>query len=274
MTLVLLQTVSAIGIGTPANFQAVGGSVPYVYSVVPGGAGGSIDSVTGNYTTPQVVNPSPAKSFDTILVTDNLGATATAQILVTTPMGLFCEIIQNQMGLADGRVYFWDQKLFQPKDYDLYVAVSVASSRPFGNVNRQSASGTDSEQYISVCDILDVDIISRGPSARDRKAEILLALNSNYAEQQQNFNSFFIGKLPMGQRFTNLSNVDGAAIPYRFRISVAIQYAYAKVTPIEYFDKNFFPIEVVVDTGQIEFITLDVEDGNPLLTEDGDNIAV
>lgn len=83
---------------------------------------------------------------------------------------------------------------------------------------------------------LDIDIISRGPEARDRKEEIILALNSIYAQSQQEGNSFYIGKLPPSARFVNLSNIDGAAIPYRFRISVNLQYAFVKSKAIDYFD--------------------------------------
>jgi hypothetical protein len=71
---------------------------------------------------------------------------------------------------------------------------------------------------------LSIDIISRSNEALLRKEEILLALNSQYAESQQELNSFFIGTLPAGGQFVNLSYVDGAAIPYRYNISINIQY--------------------------------------------------
>jgi GGDEF domain-containing protein len=157
---------------------------------------------------------------------------------VGTPLLLFCEVIQREMGLSNGRVYLWDQKLNQPTDSGLYIAVAVVNCKPFANVNRQSTSGTQSEQFVSMLALLDINIISRSAAARDRKEEIILALNSIYAQQQQEANSFYIAKLSPLAGFVNLSEVDGAAIPYRYKISVNIQYAYKKTSALQYFE-NF-----------------------------------
>lgn len=269
MTLSLTQSATAVTPGAYASFLATGGVAPYTYAVLPSGAGGSINSI-GRYTPPSTASSNPKFAYDIIRVTDASTATATARILVGTPLTLFCEIIQQEMSLTDGRVYLWDQKLMQPSDFDLYIAVSVASAKPFGNSNRYQTDGggLDAYQYVSMYNLLNLDIISRGPAARDRKEEVILALNSIYAQQQQDANSFYIGKL--STNFINLSEIDGAAIPYRYRISVAMQYAYVKIKPSQYFDT--FAFDVVTET--TEEVDLLAEDGSPLLTEDGQNILV
>lgn len=236
MALALAQTKTAVAVNLTASFLASGGTAPYVYAVLPGGAGGTINSSSGVYTAPSAVSSDPATVSDTIQVTDAAAATATAQISVGTPLLLFCEVLQREMGLANGRVYLWDQKLMQPTDSGLYVAVSVPHCKPFSNVNRQLSDGVNVEQIVNMGAKLDIDIISRGPSARDRKEEVILAFNSTYAQQQQEANSFYIGKLPPSSAFINLSEVDGAAIPYRYRISVNLQYAVRKVKALQYFD--------------------------------------
>jgi hypothetical protein len=236
MTLTLAQTVTATGIGGTVSFQGYGGTSPYTYAVQPGGAGGMINASAGTYVAPAVVASDPTQLYDTVKVTDSLGATATAQILVGTPLLLFCDIIQNQLGLANGRVYLWDQKIMQPTDFDLYVAISVVSCKPFGNVNNyrdNGSGGLNSEQFVAMQALLDVDIISRGPAARDRKEEVILDLNSTYSQQQQESCSFYIAPLPMN--FINLSQIDGAAIPYRYTIAVQLQYAFSKTQPISSF---------------------------------------
>lgn len=236
MTLTLTQTATALGPNIQASFLGINGTSPYTYAVLSSGAGGSIDPTTGVYTAPAIINSDPKKLYDTIRVTDSLAATATARILVGSPLLLFCEIIQKELSLPDGRVYLWDQKIMQPTDNDLYVAVSVPSCKPFGNTNRwkTTLSGLEQSQFVSMAAQVEIDIISRGPSARDRKEEVIIALESNYARQQQDANSFYIGKLSTG--FLNLSEADGAAIPYRYKISVAMQYAFQKARPIDYFD--------------------------------------
>lgn len=248
MTLTLAQSASAVGLSKTASFLASGGTPSYVYSVLPGGAGGTIDSSTGVYTSPVSLSGNPSGTIDVIQVVDSLLALATAGIAVGSPLLLFCNIIQHELGLSNGRVYLWDQKIFQPKDYDLYVAISVTSCKPFANVNRTSSiddDNLDSDQYVSMLARVDIDIISRGPAARDRKEEVILALNSTYAQQQQEANGFYIGKLPPHGGFLNLSDIDGAAIPYRYKISVNMQYAFSKTTPVDFF--NDFSLEDTID---------------------------
>lgn len=243
MSLLLTQSKTALGVGLTASFLATGGTPPYTYSVrqIPLGAGGQINSSTGIYTAPNVVNGGlfgpPKQLYDTIQVNDSAGAFAIANILVGTPLLLFCEIIQNCLNLANGRVYLWDQKMAQPTDSGLYVAISVLSCKPFSNTNKYDGSGANSnaDQSVNMYALLSVDIISRDAEARDRKEEIILALNSNYAQAQQEANSFYIGKLPPGGQFVNLSEQDGAAIPYRFNISVALQYFYTKTSAVPSF---------------------------------------
>jgi hypothetical protein len=237
MSLSLSQSYTAIVPGNTSSFLGSGGIPPYAYSVVPLGVGGTIDSVTGLYTAPSTVNAAnPPQLYDTVMVTDSLAATATAQILVATPLFLFCDIIQTYMGLDNNHVYLWDQKVFQPIDSSLYVVVSVESCKPFGNniENDGSGSGMNAIQYINMYNVLGLDIISRGPAARDQKELIIAALNSTYSQQQQQKNAFLIGRI--STVFVNLSHVDGAAIPYRFHISVGFQYTVTAAMPVEYFD--------------------------------------
>ncbi len=233
MSLILRATHAAVAPGITASFGASGGTGPYVYSVVAGGAGGTINSSTGIYTAPSSVNSDPAKALDTITVVDSLAASATLSILVGSPLQLVCEIIQNEMSLTNGRVYLWDQKINQPKDNDLYIAVSVLQAKPFGITTRFDSSG-EPIQSVNIHATLSIDIISRGLSALNRKEEVLLALNSFYSQRQQEANGFYIGKLSTS--FVNLSNLDGAAIPYRFNISVALQYFSTKTKAVDYFD--------------------------------------
>lgn len=249
MSLSLSQTKTALAVDLTASFLGIGGAEPYAYEVLADGAGGTIDSETGLYTAPaESDSDDPRRLYDTIRVTDDDDATATAQILVGTPLLLFCEVLQRELELGNGRVYLWDQKIFEPKDKGLYIAVSVPSCRPFGNnVAPDPETGwADAVQTVNMLATVDMDIISRGPAARDRKEEVIMALNSIYAQRQQEGNSFYIGKLPPGARFINLSPIDGAAIPYRFRISVNLQYGVKKTKAVDYFD-SFEEVEVTTE---------------------------
>lgn len=240
MSLTVTQTLTAVGRGITSSFGVTGGTAPYTWSVLPGGAGGTINSSSGLYTAPAAVPSNPSQLFDTIQVVDSAGTPAKAQakMFIGDPLLLFCEIIQNQMGLPQGRVYLFDQKIMQPTDVGIYVAVSVQSVKVFGNDNSHVGAadpgGLTSNQSLNCAATLQLDIISRDNSALFQKEAVLLALNSDYSEQQQNANSFFIGKIPPAAQFTNLSAQDGAAIPYRFVISIVMQYFYTKTQAVGY----------------------------------------
>lgn len=236
MSLSILSNSQAVLPGNTTPFSGTGGTAPYVYSVVGGGAGGSINPSTGMYTAGVLTGS------DTILVTDAALATATKTVYIMNALELFCDILQVEMGLAAGRVYLWDQKINSPNDNDLFITVGVVSCKPFANSNQWD--GTNSVQSVNMFATLSVDVNSRGPAARDRKEEVILALNSNYAQTQQELNGFYIAKVSSG--FANLSQEDGAAIPYRFNISVNIQYAVKKIKAVGYYD-TFAPVYVSTD---------------------------
>lgn len=242
------QNYTAVAVNIGASFLASGGAAPYIYTVQGGGAGGSINPNTGVYIAPAVAQSGPNRAYDVIRATANDGEFGTTSILVGSPLLLFCDVIEHEMQLADGRVYIFDQKINQPSDYDLYIAISVPICRPFGNTNKMIStdSGLMQFQYVNMQAMLDIDIISRGPAALERKEEVILALNSIYAEQQMEANSFYIAKLPPNSKFINLSDVDGAAIPFRFKISTMMQYAVSKSQPVSYFD-TFSPVELTTN---------------------------
>jgi hypothetical protein len=240
--------------GRSTAIAGQGGTPPYTYSIVPSGAGGSVVPVGGGsteavYTAPANAPTDPRQQYVTLKVVDSLAAEATAQILIGDPLLLFCEIIQRELGLANGRVYLYNQKIMQPTDDGLYIAVGVLNCKPFGNTNRPitSGDGLQADQSVNMLAQLDLNVISRSTAALMRKEEVIMALASTYAVQQQERNSFFIGKLPPGGQFVNISNVDGAAIPYRFNISVNIQYFARKVKENSYFDQ-FSEVEVTTES--------------------------
>jgi hypothetical protein len=234
--------VTAMGPALSVHVAGQNGVPPYTYSIVPNGAGGSIAPVGGGsdealYTSPAVVPIDPAKQSVTLRVEDSDGDFATASILIGDALLLFCEIIQRELGLADGRVYIYNQKIFQPQDAGLYVAVGVLNAKPFGNTNKAVAgAGMESQQSVNMAAVLSLDIISRDTSALRLKEQVIMALNSTYANKQQQANSFFIGQLPAG-----------GAIPYRFNISVNIQYFTRKIQAIEYFN-DFENVEVTTES--------------------------
>src|SRR5688572_27249402 len=86
-----------------SRLAASGGVGPYVWALLPNGAGGSIDP-SGKYTAPKTYNADPKKTFDVVQVTDANAETATFTMNVSSPPALLCQIIQQELGLDNGRV--------------------------------------------------------------------------------------------------------------------------------------------------------------------------
>lgn len=236
----LLQNSTVCRYGYTCNFQATGGVEPYVYSVAASGAGGSINS-SGVYTAPDVPSANgtgaPIQKFDTIQVTDANADVVTAQILILTPLELVCEIIAQQLGLANGQVMIYNQKWNVPQDSKLYVTLEVLNPKPFGNSNKSEiVNGVLCEvQSVNFSTMLQIDLWSRSTLALERKEEVIMALRSQYADRLMSAYSFWIA--PITSTFVNLSSSDGAAIPYRFNLAVNVQYAVQKVKAVDYFDE-------------------------------------
>lgn len=143
-----------------------------------------------------------------------------------------CGVIQNQMGLTNEQVWIYDQKRDVPNQTKLWVVVRFLTGKPFGNVSRVDGGVESQELHMNA--VYTVDIFSRDVSALARKDEIIMAFGSQYAQRQQEIFSFKIARLPLA--FTDLSLVEGAAIPYRFSINLQVQYTQSKEQTVDYYD--------------------------------------
>jgi hypothetical protein len=233
----IISNSSYMGFNSKQPLAVTSGTNPITWSISKNNTGGSIDS-SGLYTAGTKLG------IDQIRAIDASGLIALTTINVGTIPHLVCDIIQKEMSLDQGRVFLWDQKIIMPTDEGLFVVVEVADSKSFGVTNYFDNSTNTQVQSVNMKATLSIDCMSRGPDARDLKEQVLLALSSNYAEQQQELNSFQIGKVSTG--FTNLSNLDGTAIPYRFNINVVVQYQVTKTTGTGYFDA-FQSAEIVTN---------------------------
>ena len=238
MTLSLLSFLTAIRPGLPVSFTGVDGTPPYIYSVSDIGdiAGGTINSTTGIYTAPAQLPESPKNQYDTIIVTDSDLNIASKKIMVASPILLLLDIIKKYMSLDDNHIYLWNQKLKEPDDYSIYIVLSNPYSTPFANNIKFDPETNQNILSTNEFDIIDINAYSRGPVARDKKSKVLKAINCQYSQQQQSINSFRIGQLPFSRKFNDLSGIDGAAIPYRYQISISLTYSTVEFENADYYD--------------------------------------
>lgn len=199
-----------------------------------------IDPSTGLYVSPQNTG------IDVVIVTDANNSTSQLSISILEPIELFCDVVKEYMGLADDQVYLYNQKFTIPKDERLYINVGFLTDKPFGNNTKFDASGPGlvNVQSVNFAATLNIDFFSRGPDARTRIGEFILALNSDYSQQQQALNGFRI--FPLSLQLHNVGWLDGSAIPYRFVINVVIHYFVRKVLSVEYFN-TIQDVEIFTD---------------------------
>lgn len=239
------QNLVAIAPNIQTFFGQTGAVEPFTFSVLPGGAGGSITS-EGLYTAPQISDYNPKKFIDTIQVQDVNGDKGTAKIMVLPVIGLIANIIQVEMGLEQDQVSLYQQKFNVPNDNKVHIAVGMLTQKPYATKReyKDIGSGLNEIVFTSWKCIAWVEIYSSSNLAFLRKEEIASALYSTYSEQIQDANNFKIAKMP--SQFTNISSEQGPGIPYRFNISVSLLYTTSKEKPVPYFT-NFENASINVD---------------------------
>lgn len=217
----------------PLTFAVVSPTdAPYTWDFSQNQSGGSL--VPNDDGTEVTYYAGPLPGVDVIETTGStVGNTGTATIQVLSLIQTVCDIIQTQMGSL-AKVYVWDQKYNIPTDSGLYIAVGVASVKPFSNLPAYNPATSDFVQTVNCQMTLSIDIMSRSLAAVNLKERVVSAFVSAYAQQVCAANSMYLAPLPT--RFNNLSQIDGMAIPYRFQLLVNAQYVVTIQNPVDYYD--------------------------------------
>ncbi|MGB2578141.1 hypothetical protein AAIR98_000059 [Elusimicrobium simillimum] len=118
-----------------------------------------------------------------------------------------------------------------------FVVVRIISETPIGSKRKYEsvAEGLMEHQSINLLSRVMIDILSRNDDARVRRHEIIMALESTYAQQMQEKYSFSIGRLPSD--LIDISDVEETRIPYRFNLSFNITFKKEKSKLVDYYDK-------------------------------------
>ena len=201
------------------------------------GIGGTLTKINDlefKYTAPNDVG------LDMIHLIDRSGTGAQrvtnfiTSINVLKPLGLVAEIIRRELDLHSNQVYIYNQEFKIPPDERLYISVGIGTLKPFGNIKTRDSLTDQTVHHINMQAMLDINIMSKSEDALDRKEEVLMAFQSDYGQNQQTTNGFYIA--PITTNLTNLSNIEGSSIPYRFHFSMNIQYLVEKRQGFEYYE--------------------------------------
>ena len=168
---------------------------------------------------------------------------------MTEPIKVLADILQAELGLADGMVMVINQKWIIPNTGNLFIALSYKGpGKVLGSVNTledvAGGAGSNEIQEVSMLHEVQIDIMSYGDEARTRKEEIAMALNSQYSARAQAENSMRIGRQP--SPFMDASSLEATGRLNRFITNISIGAVHRKVKTAEYYDKFAAP-EVITN---------------------------
>lgn len=164
---------------------------------------------------------------------------------MSEPIKSICKILKNQLGLTDKQIWIYNQKIDIPNDFGVYFVVSYLGQRIISNIRKEYATEQGLIEYQSVHNLAQyqLDVFSRGNTAREMRDLAIMALNSTYSQQVQEEESFQIARNSF--QVTNTSDVEGVAELNRYSISFNVTYMTQTSKSIGYFDT--FTKEVITE---------------------------
>lgn len=152
---------------------------------------------------------------------------------------VLADIIQTEMALADGSIFIYNQDFKLPETKGLFIILSyLGAPKTLANNNEitvDQSGDVYENQYLNQLENIAIDVMSRDTTARTRKEEVLLALNSVYSNQQQELYQFKIFTNPSS--FIDVSEAEGAARINRYQAMVPMMTSYRKSKKIEYYNR-------------------------------------
>ena len=173
---------------------------------------------------------------------------------------IFVDIIQRYMNLPNDYGYTssgnlipcvtianQNIKLFNTDK--LQITVKTVSSEVYASRSefKEVENGFQETVYLNEKKTLQIDVYSKNNDARERYFEVLAALKSYIAQEQEDLYGFKIGEIG---KAINLSGLDGSADISRYTITFSILTHDKKETFVDYYDK--FPYEVYTEKGLIK----------------------
>ena len=152
------------------------------------------------------------------------------QDIILTELGLPTDYGKSASGLIIPSVYIVAPNINLGTTDKLQIGIQSIGSKIISNhvYSEYVESSTGGEPVLKqnnealINDFIQIDLLSRNSDARLRRHEVFMALNSIYAQQQQETYLFKIFNLPQG--FHNTSRAEGGTTILRYSISFTVQY--------------------------------------------------
>ena len=142
-------------------------------------------------------------------------------------------IIKSYMALSDDQIWLQREKIMLPKTKTFTISLGFISLKPIGTSVR--TYGDVEEIGTTMSGQVVIDIYGPSFDVVTRNGEVVMALCSSMSKDYQTANGFLIAQVPSS--CNDISNLDGAFIPYRFQMIFNVQFINKKSKVIEYYDQ-------------------------------------
>jgi len=157
---------------------------------------------------------------------------------------VIANIIDNELTLETGQVVIYNQKYNLPADQGLHITVGYLSTKVIANNNYPVDATVDMNetQQVAVNHQVQIDCMSAGPLARLAAIEILMALNSVYAQRLCEQYNIRISRIP--SQFNDTSILEASAILNRFTLTITVDALYSRTKTLSDYNTTFLAPEV------------------------------
>ena len=157
--------------------------------------------------------------------------------MMREPLKVIADILAAEMMLTPGQIMLSNQTYVVPTTEGLYIVVGYLSSKFLGVtiVNTPTTSGMTETQCGSLDHTIQIDAMSFNDDARLRKEEIILALNSNTAEQLMGQNLISISRLPSQIQY--LPEPNETKMLQRYSTTMRVKALSQKIINTDYFNQ-------------------------------------
>lgn len=152
------------------------------------------------------------------------------------PIKIVGDIIKEIMGLSDQQIFIYNQDFKLPQTSGLFVVIQYNTSQIYSSTNEFEPTDVGANEILVTQTREDytINVMSKDDTARTRKEEVILSLNSNYSRNQQELYQFKIGRVT--GNFTNVSELEGAGFYNRFALPISLLAHYSKTVSTPYYD--------------------------------------
>lgn len=144
-------------------------------------------------------------------------------------------ILVSEMEMGEDRVMIYDEKWKIPTDKELFITLELKSVRTIANRKAyEDVDGTLQEvQMLNTQERYVIGIFSADFSAYQRKEEVAMAFNSDFAQSTMEANSFSMSRVLPAE---DLSQLEASQMLRRFDIEVVVLAWYEKSKAVKYYD--------------------------------------